>query len=273
MSDAWGTPMDHEKTVAARRAAELGGNIPTETKTAEGSTEETFKVEVPTVVLPDGSKVKVDEYDPYAKERENLIKEQENIIAEKGRIDGVLSLLPKQGQEDPDEKEPEPLFKPIEFNEEEQVVGETDKILATGLNGLGEVISEIKTGNTEEMREIKETVNKLANVVSNRFLEDELNTISARTGFTKEELIAANEESGIDNPALVATYLKGKKAEEEAARAAEEEAAKERIRQASGITGTTSGGGTGTGDPNERPKIDYTKPEEVAKHFNFAPVD
>lgn len=273
MSDAWGTPQEHNKDVEAQIAREQGRTITTETTTeTDETTEDSMKFDKPTVVLPDGTHVAVEEYDPYKTERDS-------IIQEKGRVEGLWSALEKRTQapegtsEGDPEPEKKPLFNPIEFNEEEQVIGETDKVLASGLNNLGHVFTEMQSGNEEKITEIADNVNKLVKVVNNRFLEDELDKVSARTGFTREELIQANDETGIDSPEQVATYLRGKAAEEEAAQKAEEDAAKERRSKASGINGTSSGGeGTGIGNPNERPKIDYTNPVEVGKHFNFSPV-
>lgn len=271
MSNLWGTPQDHNRDVNRQIAFEKGETDTESTTSTETKEDETFQPEVPTVVMPDGTRVKVDEYDPYVKEREEL-------QAEKFRTEGVLAVLRNQGQQNGNgteqsnqEEEETPAWKPFEFGEDE-MPNETDLKLAGHFNEFGEEVGERFQSIAKGQTSLTEAVKDLANAVNTRFLEDDLRNISARTGFSREQLIQANEETGIDDPNMVATYLKGKQAEEDALKQKTDEADEERKRQASGVTGTTGGGGgvENTRDKGKNPpKIDYTDPAQVSQHFQF----
>lgn len=270
MSNYWGTPQDHNKDVRRQIAFEKGETVDESTTSTETKEDETFQPEVPTVVLPDGTRVKVDEYDPYVKEREEL-------QADKFRTEGVLAVLRNQGQqndtgtEQPTQEEETPAWKPFEFGDDE-MPNETDLKLAGHLNEFGEQVGERFVDISKGQTSLAEAVKDLASAVNSRFLEDDLRNISVRTGFSREQLIQANEETGIDDPNMVATYLKGKQAEADALKQKTDDADDERKRQASGVTGTTGGGG-GVEDTRDRgknpPKIDYTDPAQVSQHFQF----
>ena len=271
MSNAWGTPSEHSADVRRQVARERGETPPAETKPEEST--ETPKVEAPTVILPDGTQVAVDQYDPYQQQRTEL-------EAQRNQNEGILSFLKSQGigtSEDASStpEEPEtPSFTPIAFSEDEMIDAPVQQI-AGHINEFAGMTHEQIASIAKGQQKLTDDLGKLVKTLNTRYLEDDLAKVSARTGFSRDVLIAANSETGIDDPEMVATYLSGKAAQEEAAKKKAEEADAERKRQAAGITGTTgSGTGTGTGAPgaDERQRIDYTKAEEVAKHFKFGAV-
>lgn len=276
MSNYWGTPAEHNADVRRQVARERGETVPEKTETKTEETTETLKVEVPTVVLPDGTQVAVDQYDPYAEQRKEL-------DAQRSQTDGILAFLKSQGSEgsetEPKTEEPEtPSFKSLEFDNDE-LTDETTQFLARHINEF--------TGHTNSQfaelakgqQKLTDDLGKLVKNLNNRYLEDDLAKVAAQTGFSREELIAANAETGIDDPNQVATYLAGKQAQEDAAKKKTEEADAERKRQAAGITGTTGGGtttSTSTPGADDRANLDLRGPNgqldaaKIAQHFNFA---
>lgn len=280
MSNAWGTPAEHAADVRVQIARDRGEpppNTTTQTKTEEST--ETFKVEVPTVFLPDGKQVPVDQYDPYEQQRQEL-------EAKNQQTDGVLAFLKSQGvggisEGDPPSKEEAsktPTFKNLEFDDAE-MVDETTQQIAGHFNEFAGYTSEQIAEIVKGQKTLQDDLGKLVKALNNRHLEEDLAKVSAQTGFTREELIATNAEKGIDDPNDVAIYLAGKRALEDAAKKKVEDAEVERKRQAAGITGTTGGGTTTTpttGGSDDRENLDLRGTDgrldatKIAQHFKFA---
>ena len=279
MTNAWGTPAQHREDIARQAAFERGTASPPPEKTEEAKTEAPT-VEVPTVLLPDGTSVPVDQYDPYAQQRKEL--ETKDIV---NQVLTTISsgLQPAQKEEEPKEEEPiVPPFEPITFSEED-MVDETTQVLAQHVNTFAgmtnEQLADVKRG----QQEVLGAVDKLVTSLNTRKLEDDIEKVAERTGFTRDELIAGNAETNIDDPEAVATYLIGKKAMEEEAKEKAKEADEQRKAQMTGVRGTTGnaeGGGTVVQIPgqgqytvHEKPKdLDYTDVNEIVKHFDFRPT-
>lgn len=270
MSNAWGTPSEHNKNVREAIRYERGDPIPDDKEpSAEPDKPEIPKVEIPTVVLPDGSTVPVDEYDPYRVERERIAADKTAVT-----LDGVVQFL-KEGKSEtteiPKEEDKTPIFQPLVFDEDE-IVNETDEKVVGHLNQFGQTTAEQLNGVTSQVTQLAENVNKFIKTQNGRNLDTELTEVSARTGFTREQLVAGNLESGIDDPAMVATYLAGKQQQETTAQEAVAKAEEERKRKAAGVTGTTGGGGNLiTSDERNLPAdLHRASSEEITKHFTFA---
>lgn len=278
MSNRWGTQAEHAADVRRQIALERGETPPAETSQTKTEENEPLKVEVPTVVLPDGTQVAVDQYDPYSEQRREL-------EAQRNQNEGILAFLKNQnvgqpGEEQKTEEEPEaPTFKPLEFSDDE-MVDETTQTITGHLNEFAGYTNEQIAAIAKGQQKLTDDLGKLVKNLNNRYLEDDLAKVSAQTGFSREELIAANEATGIDDPNDVATFLTGKKAQEDAAKAKAEEADAERKRQAAGITGTTGGGTTSTDTPGagDRENLDLRGTDgrldaaKVAQHFKFGLV-
>lgn len=279
MSNAWGTPAEHAADVRVQMARDRGETppeTPTQTKTEESP--KTFKVEVPTVVLPDGTQVAVDQYDPYQEQRKDL-------EAKNQQTDGILAFLKSQGigqpgEETKKEEAPEtPTYTPLEFSEDD-MIDETTQAIAGHLNEFTGHTSEQMAEMAKGQQALRTDFDKLVKALNNRNLEEDLAKVSAQTGFSREELIAANAETGIDDPNQVATYLAGKRALEDTAKKKAEEADTERKRHAAGITGTTGGGTTPTSTPgaDDRANLDLRGTDgqldatKIAQHFKFGVV-
>lgn len=298
MSNAWGTLSQHNENVQRQLNAEKGIVAPE--RTEEETTEDEPKVmavEAPTVVLPDGRTVPVAEYDPFEKERAKM-----NSVT----VDGILQYLSqsnngKDSSNDENTPEPEPKFKPFSFGEDD-LPDETDQKMAEHLNSIGSMFAESSTEQEAKIDKLVEAVDTLSKSVGRKFLDDEIASVSARTGFTEDELLAGNQETGLDDPYQVALFLKGKKQEAEDLKKAQDEADAKRASDISGVAGTTGGGTTvgagggnvstqimqallGAGLPisdemvgqlieakNLPEKLDYNNPEEVGKYFKFGNV-
>lgn len=296
MSNAWGTLSEHNANVQKQLNAERGIVAPDRTEPDETTeTPQIMEVETPTVVLPDGRTVPVSEYDPFEKERAKL-----NSVTTEGILQYLTNANQSQTPSSNDEAtEPEPLFKPFTFDEDD-LPDDTDQKLVAHINAIGSALDEVNTGQNAKIDKLVETVSKLSDSVGRKFLDDEISTVSARTGFTEEELVAGNQETGLDDPQQVAIYLKGKKQEADELKKAQDEADAKRKASVSGISGTTGGGTTvsaGVGDitsqimsallaaglplgdemsqqlvesKNLPENLNYRDPAEVAKFFNFA---
>ena len=274
MSNYWGTQAEHAADVRRQIARERGetlGDETTQTKTEEST--ETPKVEVATVVLPDGTQVPVDQYDPYQEQRKDL-------EAKNQQTDGVLAFLKSQGigqpgEETKKEEKPEtPTYTPLEFSDDE-MTDETTQAITGHINQFAGMTTEQITEIAKGQQKLTDDLGKLVKNLNNRYLDDDLAKVAAQTGFSREELIAANAETGIDDPNQVATYLAGKKAQEDAAKKKAEDADAERKRQAAGITGTTGGGTTTTQGTDDRANLDLRGRDgqldaaKIAQHFKF----
>ena len=268
MSNAWGTPSEHNKNVREAIRYERGDPFPEEKEREEpDKPPEIPKVEAPTVVLPDGKTVPVDEYDPYVAERERIAANKNSVT-----LDGVVQYLKEKNEPTaPPKEDKTPTFQPFAFDEDD-IVNETDEKLIGHLNQIGQTAAEQLDGVTNQVAQLAENVNKFIKTQNGRNLDTELSEVCARTGFTREELVAGNFESGIDDPAMVATYLAGKKQQETAARETIAIAEEERKRKAAGVAGTTGGGGNllTTDQKNLPPDLHRASPEEITKHFKFA---
>ena len=280
MSNYWATPQEHNENVRRQRAFEQG--ITTEQPKQE-TKEETLKVEVPTVVLPDGTSVPVDEYDPYAQRRKELETQElaNNVLKSISTSLTPPATPPTKTTEE--EKPIIPAFNPLEFTEED-IVDETTEKVAGHFNQFVQQTQQVQETQAQNLNKLITSVDELVNSINTKNLEDNIETVSKRTGFSREELFDANAETNIDNPEHVATYLIGRKAMEEEAKKKAEEADEERKRQAAGVKGTSNNGSEGEGQVvtiagqgqyvvQDKPKdIDYNSVDEIVKHFDFRPV-
>lgn len=235
--------------------------------------------ETPVVRLPDGTEVPVSEYDPYAEQRANLEKEQ-------SRLDGMLSVVSSNGNttETPGENNTgtvpsehplladNPLLQKIEVTPDEAaLLGEDERARIEQHNNLvdyarqqNQQIVDMETNFSKELNFLKDTV-------GDRFVREDIARVTATTGVTEQELLAASKATGVTDVQTLATLVVGEKAMQQSNEAAAAAAEAKRVEEAARISGTTQGAGGGGSNtqPEGRGVKDWRDPQAVGAAYKF----
>ena len=249
-----------------------------------GAADET--TEEPMVLLSDGSRVPVEEYDPYKTERDK-------VDADRARVDGMLEAAKVtstgNGDPNPDESSdggsddpPHPLLRVLEENplleevdiDNTEFASDFERDLAIKNNGIiqyakqqNQLLVDRETAFTKRLDEVSESV-------ADRFVREDIARIEATTGVTQEEIVAANKQTGISDVDTLATLVLGAKAHQEKIAEAEAAAQKTREQGTSNITSASRGGGNqgGGGEEPRRGVSDWRDSKEVAAKYHFKPA-
>ena len=242
----------------------------------------------PMVRLPDGTEVPVKDYDPYAEQRAKIEQEQ-------SRVDGMLSVI-NNGNEsttetpthtgDPPPEHPlladNPLLKKIEPSAEDaSLLSADERAYIEQHNNLvdynleqNQLIADRDETYAKEKAAFQKEINTLKDTVGDRFVREDIAQVTALTGVTEQELIAASKATGVTDIRTLATVVVGEKAmQTDAAAAAEaaEAAEAKRVADAGTIGGTSQG--TGGGSPNTQPEgrgvKDWRDKEAVGAAYKF----
>ena len=251
-----------------------GGDSPPEKTEAGDAESQQTPPDAPIVRLPDGTEVPVSDYDPYARQRQDL-------ETREARVDGVLSAIQNgngpQEDGDPPADPPHPLLadnpllQKIELDPNDTLITEEERQQADRHNAVvdyaktqSQALVEMETNFNKELGAIRETV-------GDRFVREDIARVTATTGVSEEELVGAASATGISDVETLATLVLGEKAKataaEEAAAAAEA-ARGEANANIGSATQQGGGGGTQT-QPEGRGVKDWRDAKAVGAAYKF----
>jgi len=254
-----------------------------ENNTGGDDTKNTSPTE-PVVRLPDGTEVPVGDYDPFAKQRQDLEHREQ-------RVDGMMTVInngngnpPTGDQEDKNTGDPppehpllaeNPLLQKIEVSDEDGLFNDDQKAFAEQHNNLVdytkqqnqqyvEAITALKDEHKREIDAIKETV-------GDRFVREDIARVTAMTGVSEQDLLAASKATGVTDVQTLAEVVAGQKAIQAANAEAEAAAEAKRTEDAGSIGGASQGGNNGGGTQKEegRGVKDWRDPQSVGAAYKF----
>lgn len=242
------------------------------------------KVESPTVLMPDGSRIPADTF---------FAKEKTEIAVKEAYIQGVLEGQKqnggnRDGSADEPEKAPEPAapaFQKIEVDEEKHYEP-NEQMLIEKNNENVDIFNSVMTQKDEELNALKTQLGQVTDAVSKQIFDSNLAMVEATTGVSRDEIIAKNQETKITDPEILAKIILGEKAAngEELPKAVTQAEA-EREENNKGVSGTSQGSGNGNqGSGTDEPyrglnpdeinlggKIDTPTLQKIASAYSFAP--
>lgn len=242
----------------------------------------------PFVTLTDGTKVSIEEFDPYKEQRQQ-------IDADRSRVDGMLEAArgnhgngnPGNGDEtggsSGDETDDPPVHPLLADNpllqeidvENTEFASDFERDLAIKSNNLINYAKDQNKTLVERETEFDKRFAALEDSVSDRFVREDISRIEATTGVTQDEIVAANKATGISDVDTLATLVLGAKARDEKSKEAEAAAQASREQGASNITGTTRANANPGGGEQPTPGrgvTNWRNAKEVAAQYNFKPA-
>ncbi|MCG9134473.1 hypothetical protein J5I95_22640 [Candidatus Poribacteria bacterium] len=245
------------------------------------------KVENPTVLMPDGSRVPADTY--FAKEKTELAVKEAYI---QGMLEGQKQNSgtgDTSGSPEDTEKGSEPAtpaFQKIEVDEEKHYEP-NEQMLIEKSNENVDIFNSVMTHKDEEISALRTQLGEVTDAVSKQIFDSNLALVEATTGVTRDEIIAKNQETKITDPEILAKIILGEKAANgEDLPTALKQAEEEREENNKGVSGTSvrsgsgQGGGSGTEEPfrglnpdeiNLGGKIDAATLAKIGSAYSFAP--
>ena len=243
----------------------------------------------PVVRLPDGSEVAVADYDPFAQQRQDL-------ETREARVDGMMSVIngngnsgnQNTGESDTGEQTEEthplladnPLLQKIELDPNDTLITEDDRQNAERHNNLVDYAKQqneqfVKTI-TEQAAEHKREIDVIKETIGDRFVRDDIAQVTATTGVTEEELVAASRQTGVSDIPTLARIVAGEKAIQAHNEEAEQAAEAQREKEAGNITSTSQGsggGGTQTQQKEGRGVENWRDAKSVGAAYKFGAVE
>lgn len=228
----------------------------------------------PVVLMPDGTQVDINNFDPFAQQRAELDRE-------KARVDGMIEVArgngTGEGTGDTDTDTPpedpladNPLLQKIELDPNDNLITEEDRRAAERHNNLVDAYIQQGQSFAEREQSMQKEVAALRDTVGNRFLREDIAQATATTGVTEQELFAKAKETGIADVATLATLIVGEKAIQTSAEEAEAAAEAKRAADNAKIgSSTQSGGGGNNEQPEGRGVEDWKNSQQVAEKYKF----
>ena len=260
----------------------------TATKTEEGASDtdktgDSSTSEGPVVRFPDGTEVPAAEYDPYAAQRAELNQE-------KSRVDGMLSVINGNGNGNPDadtsetETQPSehpllaednPLLQKIELDPNDALITEDERKAADRHNNLVDAYRQSIEDSVTREAALQKEVAAIRDTVGDRFVREDIARVTATTGVSEQELLAASKATGITDVQTLATLVVGEKAVKAQTEEAEAAVEAKRAEDNAKIGGSThSGGGGGPNNQPERRGVeDWRDSKSVGAAYKFGATE
>ena len=241
------------------------------------------KVENPTVLMPDGTRIPASSY---------FSKEKTELAVKEAYIQGMLAVQNQAGANNggsPDETEEEselatPAFQKIELDEDKHYEP-NEQMLIEKNNENVDIFNEINAKKDEEIGKLQTNVKELTDTVSKQIFDSNLAMVEATTGVSRDEIIAKNQETKITDPEILAKIILGEKAANgEELPSALKQAEEERDENNKGVSGTSQSGGGEQGGKSEEPyrglnpdeinlgeKLDPATLQKIGSAYSFAP--
>ena len=264
------------------------GDESTDTKTEGASdtdkTGDSSTSEGPVVRFPDGTEVPAAEYDPYAAQRAELDQE-------KSRVDGMLSVINNgngNGNPDADTSETEtqpsehpllaednPLLEKIELDPNDALITEDERKAADRHNNLVDAYRQQIEDSVKREAALQKEVAAIRDTVGDRFVREDIARVTATTGVSEQELLAASKATGITDVQTLATLVIGERAVKAQTEEAEAAAEAKRAEDNAKIGGSThSGGGGGPNNQPERRGVeDWRDKNAVGAAYKFGATE
>jgi len=241
------------------------------------------KVETPTVLMPDGTRIPATSY--FAKEKTEL-------AVKEAYIQGLLAGQNQAGANNggsPDETEEEsepatPAFQKIEVDEDKHYEP-NEQMLIDKNNENVDIFNSVMTKKDEEIDALKTQLGEVTDAVSKQIFDSNLAMVEATTGVSRDEIIAKNQETKITDPEILAKIILGEKAANgEELPSALKQAEEERDENNKGVSGTSQSGGDEQSGTSEEPyrglnpdeinlgeKMDTATLQKIGSAYSFAP--
>lgn len=242
------------------------------------------KVETPTVLMPDGTRVSADTY--FAKEKTELAVKEAYI---QGMLEGQKQNSGNgDGSSENTEKESEPetpAFQKIAIDEEKHYEANEEMLIEKNNENV-DIFNSVMTKKDEEINDLKTKLGEVTDAVSKQIFDSNLAMVEATTGVSRDEIIAKNQETKITDPEILAKIILGEKAANgEELPTALQQAEEERSENNKGVSGTSQGSrsgeqGGGSDEPfrglnpdeiNLGGKIDSATLQKIGSAYSFAP--
>ncbi len=232
--------------------------------------------EAPVVRLPDGTEVPVSDYDPYAQQRQDLEKRETraDAILEFNNGNGTETGENNTGGDTPPEHPllaDNPLLQKIELDPNDTLITEEERQSAERFNSLVDYAKEQNQTIVDMETNFKKDIDAIRDTVGDRFVREDIARVTATTGVSEQELLAASRATGVTDVQTLATLVIGEKAMQTAAEEAEAAAEAKRNEEASNIGGASQGGGNGgdNAQPEGRGVKNWRDPNEVGAVYKF----
>ncbi|MXZ00205.1 hypothetical protein F4Y93_05980 [Candidatus Poribacteria bacterium] len=252
-----------------------------------GDDTKTSAPETPVVRLPDGTEVPVSDYDPYAQQRQDLERRETRAdaileLGGNGNGNGSENTGDNTGDDPPDHPllADNPLLQKIEVSAEDaSLMSPEERADMERYNNLvdytrqqNQLIVDRDRQHAEEKAEFEKEISAIRDTIGDRFVREDIARVTATTGVSEQELLAASRATGVTDVQTLATIVVGEKAMQTAAEEAEAAAEAKRTEEASSIGSSTSQGGGNSGGnnrPERRGVSDWRDPQAVGAAYKF----